>query len=694
MCTLRSRRPARIAGLLLAMCLAVGSAPAGAPATGGPQPPEIRIVREHGNVRVVVRGRVDARPNVTIAPEKAPFEFADTGELAITPDDLGKGVPVEVVNNRTTGRSLRVALSGLALVGIDGMPLPAADRAGIEPRRRLSLPASGAATIRLGPKQLKLQPGTYPGRLTVSNRATDTVIRRALALSVPGPAAALDPTPAAKELKIGVTRWVPWAESGQILKGNELPLDVPAGTTADGLAPAEDAVLGYVTGRGGAAAITWSKETAAVADGKGTVAKLGVASLESSEDFSGTIDLLPDDPDAGEVAVEVTATDSILWAAAALLAGILTALAIKRWINVGRVAAGFGERLTDAVRTFRRAEAEVAKDHAGQPYGAYTVSQPFYNEANALKNEIDELRTSLWLDSGKHDDITARLGKLRGVADTWKRFGDALPTLAESVARLPIDDEGKWPGVRESTSPLLQGGPLASFADYDNTRLKVNEATMLLVSWHALHDQLVAAQKLAEQIKQKNPTGVKKARLEAANAKLDGVRHTLWTAKDADALSDLNAETNLNQAQQALAELTGLLKLPPPHGAEWHPATSGGAGSVAAAVAATNPVQAPEVAQIDWEAEAKRFRKHRLSGDLLVAGFAAIAGLITGLNELYFGDTFGGLDYVAALLWGFGAETALAGLVAALDRLGAPPGTAAQRATLPQLAGAADGNAA
>jgi hypothetical protein len=66
---------------------------------------------------------------------------------------------------------------------------------------------------------------------------------------------------------------------------------------------------------------------------------------------------------------------------------------------------------------------------------------------------------------------------------------------------------------------------------------------------------------------------------------------------------------------------------------------------------------------------AARVARQRLARNVIVLAVLGAATLWTGLTLLYFDKPFGtGRDYVNALLWGFGAQVALEGIAAAIDR--------------------------
>jgi hypothetical protein len=656
--------------------LAVLTAVAWPPAASGHHGGDVTIVRERDGVRVEVRTRVRSAPRVTVGPRKQPFELASDEPLEISPDALSQGVRVEVLNNRTVGLRLDVRLGDLS--GPPGGQSIGEQALGLVPRapKKLELPAAGSAVIAIGPAAAKLPPGDYRGWLSVSEPASDTVVRRAVALTVPGPTGKLAPKPGADKLTMVATRRWPWESDDMSLRGNELPLDLPAGTKEDQVAVPAGA-LGYLTGSSGSAAVLWDHVDQVA--GRLT-ANLKLSGLDGSATYAGSIQLLTEPDDAGKVEVELSATDMVLWPIIALLIGIALALWVKRWVNVGRVAASLTERLAEIVATFRGADRDAADWTAGKPYAGYTIKGWFDGEAAALAAKLDNLGGITGLDKAAYDDVTERLGHMRDVAVTWSDFAEQLLDLDQKLAALPRNDAGALPAVHGALAPLLVGEVLADYEAYTARRQEVAEANLLLGSWLELHQLLVRYRAWAEAIAAQ--PGEPPPELEAANANLDEVRDELWTATTAADLQSWSTEDNLLAAEEALAGL-GV-----PAGApEIGDAAPAGppAGGIAAMGLAAAAAPAPASAAPNWPALAQRARRRHFWGDVAVALIAAAVAVVSALQTLYFGETFGGWDdYVGALVWGLATEAGLAALVLALARIGrdapADAGTVAELA--------------
>jgi hypothetical protein len=152
--------------------------------------------------------------------------------------------------------------------------------------------------------------------------------------------------------------------------------------------------------------------------------------------------------------------------------------------------------------------------------------------------------------------------------------------------------------------------------------------------------------------------------LQSAVQQLSEARTELWTAQDADQLSRWKTADNIDEARGLLGRLDHYLR-------RREEAEAAGKDEVVMEAPAPEP-PAPSALRRALEqpaTAAARVARQRLARNVIVLAVLGAATLWTGLTLLYFDKPFGtGRDYVNALLWGFGAQVALEGIAAAIDR--------------------------
>jgi hypothetical protein len=505
------------------------------------------------------------------------------------------------------------------------------------------------------------------------------------------------PEPAVAGLSMTMNSVLPLASGPFVTNGNELPLLVPLNTTAGSLDLTTDKPLGYVGRAGGVAPVFWSGELRDIAGDKGRAAVLEVRNLSGVGEYKGSIDLVPG-VEGGEVEITVGVTDAIYWAALVLLVGIVIAFALKRLIGVKRVQSELGESLAEINATFARARRDFSTETAGQPYGAYDLLPVFDAASEEAKAKIDALSRNfgVGIDSAAHDEANAALGSMREAADSWQPFGESLAGLALHLGELNSDLPGEggddiWPAGRPQIlaepPKLLNGHAFASFDEYSECRGKVADAGELLSYWDSLRRQLAEYRELQRRLLEGNHPTADREALEGLEPSMQEIANELWRVTSEAELAERESKEDLLRIEKVLS------RFPIPPASPGKPDVLSTARVLVARTGLTvassgGPVAGTERTEFQWAEMAKKLRQRRFALDLLIAAGALGIALFAGLNALYFGKEFGTpADYLNALLWGGTTEGAMAGLIAALGRVGPVGSALATPATLPQLAG-------
>jgi hypothetical protein len=632
----------------------------------------------------------------------APITFDEREPLAFTVKQLrADEVSAEVLNNRSGRRPLRVSVSGLRLKSGDAT-LPT--REVVTWRKRRRVPGSGAVTIRLGAGRLAgatLTPGTYTGHLAVTDARSRKVLHRRLSLTVAGPAAKLPPKPAIASLSITVIKGLVGEDD---LDGNTLPLAVPAGTKAEALLLPAAPLRGIVGKEGDVAKVSWAGTWEALTNVDDEIgAQLDIASADDVGEYSGKIDLLPDE-DGGDVAVTVTVRHG-LWAAfLAILAGLLLGLVLKRYTNVWRVQNNLRSHLVTITGEFDSGRVAFREQVRDDDARRYTISAAFHAEVDAVRAAIGDLSRPwrFWeeLNKDAYDDAVARLGTLLEVAKTWGEFGSDLVDLEgkldaakKTFAKDPEDRPTPLPKAIETGAREL-GGRELKLGELGGRRAAVRKSAAWLAKWQTMWELLVEERAWLKNLEVAGGdaavlAGVRRDLLAAA----DGLRIT----KSAEDMEKAEVEATLLKARRALVGETPEGMAAMPHGEKEREAaaaaqqkqaqTAPQATAVRTTIAEVTPSpdDLRQITDRKWGELAQGLRRRRLIGDLAVAALAFAVAMLTGLNELYAGQPFGTFsDYVTAVLWGLGIEGGLALLAGAVGSLGGLP-RLQQTITVPQL---------
>lgn len=467
---------------------------------------------------------------------------------------------------------------------------------------------------------------------------------------------------------------------------------MPLQTHAEAIALSDEKPLGYVVRDGGSAPVYWSGELRTIARGQASAAVLELEDVPGPGKYSGTIDLLPA-ATGGEVELTVAVTDAVYFAIAFLVLGLLAAFAVKRLVGVRRVKLELRERLAEINRTFARAAVEFAALAAGRPYEGYDLTEAFTAATGEALEKIDDLGKTLdvRIDAKAHDDVNGILGGMRNAADSWQPFGDDLDALEKELVTLhrllpTLDDPLRPPGepqVAAAPATFLDGGALG-LDEYEKRRGAVVSAVDLLGIWNRLLSLLIRLRGEQEALLAKQLSDPDREKLRGLDSKMTEVANELWSVTDESELVERDIRADLVGIEQVIS---GFPREEAPAG-ESAAQVLAAPPAVAASIRSALGVKGGRPSIADWKREARNLRQRRRAIDLIVLAVATALAVMAGLSALYFGKEWGtDLDYLKAFLWGGTTEAALAGILAALGRVGPFGRALAAPATLPQLAG-------
>ncbi|MBS1868046.1 MAG: hypothetical protein JSS99_00100 [Actinobacteria bacterium] len=655
---------------------------------------------------------VEAAPNAAPSPTAKADVSRRTGPLSFSSasytwdwSDLSgaDGVEVVVLNDAATPADVCIRLGDLGLrQQIDptrAAPITTADVVRVHVRKRV--PPAGDAWVGFrATADRRLAPGSYTGWVTATDRATKTVARAAVTLTVPSGKVA--PRPLVRTLRVTALRWVPFMTSTVDVHEAVIPLDGKAGdVTADRLALDRNAVLGGLSGSGtGTGVVRYDGTIKTLRDGL-VGARLAVDLQDGDPgDYSGTIDLPPDD-DAGSVDLTVSLKDAVIVPSIVLLIGVLLAFLIRRYLGSQRDVLVLRARVGELAAAAQAAEQAFQRAARGESWSTYAISDLATGEV-AAQEAVDRLAAEGQVDSLDTDavaEVERQLQELKADAETLGQLDDAFRALDAALRTIvelgPIDGvqpdaDSNEPAFLTRASEWLDGEPLP--AEQLRARLAdIVAATTLAEEWRSLRDQGVEDWERVEQLKAADAdlgADQRKQRDEAATELADAW-NAMWAEPNPSAVVTPERQDVLKRASARIATLTAALEADraaagalPDTSAVAMLDTGEATISPNAYAAATDVGLLPTPPDPAERAQAVRAVIQR--NDRIVKGVAVVVAVTTGLTALYFGKPFGTwTDYFSALLWGFTATTAIDALATAFglrstaDRL---TGSAAARA--------------
>ncbi|MGA5305597.1 DUF4402 domain-containing protein [Nucisporomicrobium flavum] len=567
----------------------------------------------------------------------AEIAFDGGAQVTVAP---GGSASVALTNDTATAREVT-----LGVVDSDGRPTT-----NVQVPRSVTLPAGGVATVRLTAARTD---GEFTGYVLATTGATGPVARQKFVIRQ---ALALEPL---------VDKWraTSYRMSGST-RDDVLPLK--PGQKCPG-EPASTVVGGLVRGGGGGTTVTAQCTAAGV--------RLSFSDLSAIGDYTGTLDLAPDDDKKGAVALTVRRTDTWWPPLLALIAGVLLALLATRQSGRLNTLAKAEEELLLVEATASRA-VERFKARAGTAaWSAYALDPAWATKAREVTDSLKGLRRrfgALDEKDATYQAVVTDIATMRRVAEAWPAFADRLADLEPALAAVTTLASGNAPPRSGQSEPaflaparaLLTGEPLAFDAILD--RVAEVEATAALARrWPEDAATVRQLEERADVIEAAIHDAGPDARpdlgkLSEARQLTSQARHTMWEARTP---KDYQVAAGLKAADALLDGLSFYLH----DDGDLVPAGFG-IGRVfrrrtAPASDLSHTLDAPL-------RKLRRVSTVRWVGNLLVFLVTLAVTVVSGLAVWYEDKPFGTFSqYATLVLWGFTAQAALTALAAALDPL-------------------------
>jgi hypothetical protein len=417
--------------------------------------------------------------------------------------------------------------------------------------------------------------------------------------------------------------------------------------------------------------------------------------LRGGRTYTGKVRL--DTTQASTVELTVQASDSIWFLLLTVLLGVGLGLLVRRWTDLHRPATVLRERVLRAGDAFGRAvdAPELGGERAKTLQAEFTAKQRdvyarlkeltrFLVSNDEVQKEFEAARRAVEALEAKVAAATALAAELKALRTTHTAV---LPLL--NGARPPAANRGVLPPVPRAV--LAAETTLAqalALDEMETVRAAAAAQRALLPRWAKLFQEADQKQAWLDQLR-RGRDDRDEARLAAAQQHLERVHWDLWDLADAAGFDARAPETALQEAEDELRQVSARRaaasrsRVTYRGGDEDEEALeatpTAEPGRVWLSVPGDGPLPATPAEQLTL---AERIRVARGARDIVIAGAAFAAALLTTLSRHYFGgDPFGSFaDYSAVFGWAFGitAATSLvltnltAGL-ATLQRAGLPP---------------------
>ncbi|HHE73297.1 MAG TPA: hypothetical protein ENL34_13565 [Chloroflexi bacterium] len=625
------------------------------------------------------------------AQTEAPLAFADP-----TPDKITwpGSVEIEVLNNTTQSLTVSVELTTFVDPTSGVSVEPASLLQSLIPS--FTLPPAGQTTLTLATASgAQPEPGKYTASLVLAVLSHNAVLRKPITIEVPetitvGETSLPDSLrPAVERWTLKAVRFLPFADPAcvrGVLLGCTLPLDGKPVALEDPMPVGQ-----LVNEEGGGGLLVSVRE-----------ASDHYALLDLAFDrpwglvgnYTGVVDLVPGDPDAGIVEMSVHVKDSIVWPLLALWLGVTAARHLQRYLTVRRDVLGLLQRLNALSLEFGKLRRSI--------FG-YSVSEDFHQQRAALEEAIRAWDRSHYgpptdIEMGMlQHRIIEPLEALESQLEIWKTMRQRLDRLGRRLAmeaRPVIAKATKPRGVDVpeprfyTTARSLLRGRAICMADLPELASRVDQAAELASLWGGLYRLACLVRDAIRELTRPTVTlsESERAMLETARHRLNSAVRDLWEVRDLQELRIRETQEKLETAQ----ELTRQLMDPFVYGRripvsgraltdeEFAFSSVESGAEIAPLVRVFSHIDSFRLPHLDldrYEAlqsdsqRSEYLQRAVLFSERAVASVAMVTAVVAGL-ERYFSTDFGSpADYLALLIYGVATKAGLELINAAVSRL-------------------------
>ena len=634
------------------------------------------------------------------AVAEPPVAFVDADPVVTSCAELaGAGVRIRIRNETALPQKVCSEIELVRRNGRTGRPKSICGGLKLVPGKRTLAPGKGAALTLMGSNAVRK--GSFSGSIAIyggRGRVSRTDLTISSEAASTGAELAAIPLVSSLEFALDSNEkgpfWIPVEGSNE---------DLPAADKDD--AGGLPLTLGALTGPDGPVAVIYEGKSRQLPPGAAQ-AGLELEEYLAPGTYKGNVDLAPDDPDNGDVSLEIKVSSQWWKAFLSLLVGIFLGVLLLRISGRTLPRARLLGRIGGLQRRYEEARMSLTESSGG--YGGWRTLKV---------TDLPRLMKGL---EAKVENATSRLGVLVQIEKTVVESLEAA--IAEVEGQIDLLQELPGRAQRLEAALLLQQAALLPpFRDPQKAqgkpRLDVAAETLLgdgEIGLHELKPRLDEIDSRARQIctlrglelrleahwkavlwlQDPLHQGADPQNLAAVRRQLETCRQDLWGAVDDEALK--KEDDHLEEAAKTLVRLESEAESPrqggklcrtrarrvrhrepsPPLLGPPQAAISGAYGVIApqpptapspAAPAASSTAERPRLT----DREASRAVRRALIIQFFVVIGAASLALVSGFEFLYMDKPWGTWwDVVAAVVWGITAQAAATSLVSSLDSLG------------------------
>ena len=361
----------------------------------------------------------------------------------------------------------------------------------------------------------------------------------------------------------------------------------------------------------------------------------------------------------------------------ALILGTILALWFQqRYIGVLRPIWELRENEARLRVLFSKAQEKFEEASKAETYASYSIKSDLDQQLTEQRKQLDVLTQTA---TGKLDEsnpaykkVADELKRLAAIVKEWGGFADKLRALKREEARARAELASAAPPYFLSPPPteplvitrageLLVGAPL-TLSGFESRLAEIAVTVAALKNWSALNKDVVNLRMMLTEIDVTVLDVDNQDNFKAVEKDLNGVWYDLWQ------LQDFNTEEVKKRLSEIHKSISLIIASAPRVRAiedeakaraleyRWRFMTEG--------EGAEGEVPGDDAAR------EKHYRNMRRNADVAFIVVAFVIAVNTGLSQLYYDKPFGtARDYVNALLWGFGTQTALSAFTTGLQRL-------------------------
>lgn len=627
-------------------------------------------------------------PAAAAEPAEPPIAFVKTDPLSATCAELAsEGVEVAIRNE--TGAEQLAKLAPVEFSDADGASVAIAEVCGglrVTPPK-VSLDGAESTTVKLEGDAAR--EGSFSGTLTLS-AARGRVARRSVSIvSEPIPAEA---TPLVESQN---------ANRNHLDPGDQGPIWVPVDLALKELprlpSSKKPATLGALAGSNGAIAVTYSGERKKLTD---TTSLIGLNVSDSGPgSYTGTVDLLPSDEEAGKVTLGLTMTTWWPFPAIVLIIGIVIGVWLLRQTGLVQPQGQLLKRIEDLGARLSGAKRKLdeAADSSGkaETWGAFYIT-----DVETLQDKLRErVLTStkgvvIKIDEEVLKDLKTRIAAVETQIELLAEIPDHAGSLEAALGKrtgkpeLPLppltDGQSGDPRLVVKANEAMTGSKVKA-AELKPLVEKIDTRIAEIATLAGLENRL--SELWAEKLRLEKDMG--EERLTELVKSLKTIRQLLFKAVGSEDFAA--ATTKIQQALTLIIDLglepkravamavrdLGILTLSANVEAPQIEIQTDGstqvrwaapASSSTAPASSTTPLPTTPKPQLSKKEAGRQLHLARWNQAIVIL-LAGLTALASGMALLYVGKAWGGSfwDWLAIFVWGIAAQTTVSALATSID---------------------------